>query len=64
MEEYNDVENDTTDACDAPDATTTTMRGPEHKARHQQVRRLDAEVEKNQSEKLKVLRPTSKNRAA
>ena len=63
------VEIDTSDACVAPrspDATPTTMRGPEHEAMYQaqQERQPGGEIEKNQSGKLGVLRPTSGNRAA
>ena len=69
MEEYSDIEIDTSDACvapRAPDATPATMRGPEHEAMYQaqQVRQPGAEIEKNQSGKLGVLRPTSGIRAA
>ena len=69
MEEYSDIEIDASDACvtpRAPDATPATMRGPEHEAMYQaqQVRQPGAEIEKNQSGKLGVLRPTSGNRAA
>ena len=57
MEEYSDIEIDTSDACvapRAPDATPTTMRGPEHEGTYQaqQVRQPGAEIEKNQPRKV------------
>ena len=54
MEEYNDIEIDTSDACDAPrapDATPATMRAPGHD-QAQQVSHPGIEIEKNQAGKL------------
>lgn len=69
MEEYSDIEIDTSDACvasRAPDATPTTMTGPEHEATYpvQQVRQLGEKVERSRLGKLRVFRPTSGNAAA
>lgn len=66
MEEYSDIEIDTSDACDAtraPDATPATMRAPEHdQAQH--VGQPGIKIEKNQAGKLGVLRSISGNGAA
>ncbi len=66
MEEYSDIEIDTSDtwgAPRAPDATPATMRALEHD-QAQQVSHPGIEIEKNQAGKLGVLRPTSGNGAA
>ena len=65
MEEYSDIEIDTSDACDAPcapDTTPATMQALEHD-QAQQMSHLGIEIEKTKAGKLGVLRPTSGNGA-
>ncbi len=66
MEEYSDIEINTSDACGAPrapDKTPAIMRAPKHDEA-QQISHLGIEIEKNQAGKLEVLRPTSRNGTA
>lgn len=69
MEKYSDIKIDASDAyvtfC-APDTTPATMRVAEYEAIYQaqQMRKGGAKIEKNQSRKLEVLRPTNRNMAA
>ena len=63
MEEYEDIENDAFDACDA---TAATAGEQEHEALHQNrqvARQLELEAERNQSVNLGVLKATSGNAA-
>lgn len=63
MEEYDDVENDATDTCDATAATT---EGQEHGAPHQDLqiaRQLGLEAERSQLANLGVLKATNGNAA-
>ena len=63
MEEYEDIENDAFDACDA---TAATAGEQEHEALHQNrqvARQLELEAERNQSVNPGVLKATSGNAA-
>lgn len=62
MKDYSDIENDTLDAYDA---TSAIVKGQEHEAQHQaqQVHKLGAEEERNQSAKSGILRAASGNGA-
>lgn len=63
MEEYEDIENDAFDACDA---TAATAGGQEHEALHQNrqiARQLELEAERNQSVISGVLKANSGNAA-
>ena len=65
MEEYSDIEIDTSDTCNvphAPDMTPVTMQAPEHD-QAQQMSHLGIEIEKTKAGKLGVLGRTSRNGA-